>query len=151
MKATAYFFDDNGLRGTFIAGVILPLCVVPFYLLYKNIYFALLAGFTLASFIALYHFATLLECISFFAGLGLLLFTSMMLMQPKKCNIVSVIVGIITCILCGVIGYLLNKNFLGPFADRKGNLTYFYQDVGSYIFLIPFAACYVYLFFYICA
>ena len=138
MKATAYFFDDNGVRGTILAGFIWPICTIPFYLLYRNIYMAILAGFTLASFIALYHFNTLIEAITFFSGLGLLLFTSIIMMNPKKCNIVNTIIGIVVCIVAGIIGYIYNKNIMKPVKDKPGNLTYIYDNIGSYIFTIPF-------------
>lgn len=150
MKATAYFFDDNGVRGTILAGIIWPICVIPFYLLYKNIYMAILAGFTLASFISLFHFNTLIESIVFFMGIGLLLFTSMIMMNPKKCNILNTIIGILVCILVGIIGYFFNKNIMKPIKDKPGNLSYIYNNIGSYIFMVPFVAAYIYLFYKLC-
>ena len=150
MKATAYFFDDNGIRGTILAGIIWPICIIPFYLLYKNIYMAILAGFTLASFISLFHFNTLIESIVFYMGFGLLLFSSMIMMNPKKCNILNTIIGILVCILVGIIGYFFNKNIMKPIKDKPGNLSYIYNNIGSYIFMVPFVAAYIYLFYKLC-
>ena len=111
---------------------------------------AILAGFTLASFISLFHFKTLIESIVFYLGFGLLLFTSMIMMNPKKCNILNTIIGILVCILVGIIGYFFNKSIMKPVKDKPGNLSYIYGNIGSYIFMIPFIAAYIYLFYKLC-
>ena len=75
MKATAYFYDNYGLQGTSIAGLLWPLSFVLFYFMFqKRIIPSLIASFTLSSFMALFYFNDYLSCLVFFSGFGLLLF-----------------------------------------------------------------------------
>ncbi len=114
MKITAYFFDKYTGESIWIAAVLWPLYFIPFYMFYhqknnvnKNIVFPIIAALIMASFTCLVFADSLMEYLTFFLGVGLLVFGSMAMMNEDKDSLINWVIGTFTTVLAALILYLM--------------------------------------------
>ena len=151
MKTTAYFYDNYGLQGTSIAGLLWPLSFVLFYFMFqKRIIPSLIASFTLSSFIALFYFNDYLSCLVFFSGFGLLLFGINAMNSPIRHSVYFLVIGIISCGLLGILARYLYLTFYPKIPEKnyEGNSELIYSNINSYLFTIPFVIVYIVFFYF---
>ena len=114
MKITAYFFDKYTGESIWIAAVLWPLFFIPFYMFYhqkdnvnKNVIFPIIAALIMASFTCLVFTNSLMEYLTFFLGVGLLVFGSMAMMNEDKDSLINWVIGTFTTVLAALILYLM--------------------------------------------
>ena len=114
MKITAYFFDKYTGESIWIAAVLWPLYFIPFYIFYhqkdnvnKNIVFPIIASLIMASFTCLVFADSLIQYLTFFLGVGLLVFGSMAMMNEDKDSLINWVIGTFTTVLAALILYLM--------------------------------------------
>ena len=114
MKITAYFFDKYTGESIWIAAVLWSLFFIPFYMFYhqkdnvnKNIVFPIIAALIMASFTCLVFADSLIQYLTFFLGVGLLVFGSMAMMNEDKDSLINWVIGTFTTVLAALILYLM--------------------------------------------
>ena len=114
MKITAYFFDKYTGESIWIAAVLWPLFFIPFYMFYhrkdnvnKNVIFPIIAALIMASFTCLVFADSLIQYLTFFFGVGLLVFGSMAMMNEDKDSLINWVIGTFTTVLAALIFYLM--------------------------------------------
>ncbi len=119
MKITAYFFDNYTGESIWIAAMLWPIFFVPFYMFYKDginktttLVFSAIASLIMASFCCLIFADSLVEYITFFLGVSLLVFGSMAMMNRGKSASGSCsawIVGVLASLLAAIIVYAMRR------------------------------------------
>jgi hypothetical protein len=157
MKISAYFFDKYTTESIWIAGILWPLYFIPFYFFYKrdnninrSIGFPIVASLLMASFTCLVFADSLIEYVTFFTGLGLLLFGSMAMCMNGKNVVWYTGLGVIITIIASIILYFMRTRVYGrkSIPSTKGETKTLWTP-GAWIWILIQLLLYVYVFYVI--
>ncbi len=148
MKISAYFFDSYTNESIWIAAAVWPLYFLAFHLFYKtnNLFVPLIASLIMASFSCLIFADSLIEYLTFFLGVGLLVFGSMAMMNLTKESLCNWIIGVVITCLVGLIIYLLRTKIykITSIPNTKGKIDTLISPGGIIWITIQLALyCYV--------
>ncbi len=153
MKITAYFFDKYTGESIWIAAVLWPLFFIPFYMFYhqkdnvnKTVIFPIIAALIMASFTCLVFADSLIQYLTFFFGVGLLVFGSMAMMNEDKDSLINWVIGTFTTVLAALILYLMRVHIYKrksiPTSPGKVNTL---MTGGSFVWIGVQLALYAYV------
>ena len=155
MQISAYFFDKYTNESIFIAAVLWPLYFIPFYFYFhkaknfnRNIIFPLVASLILASFTSLVFSDSLVEYVTYFVGVGILLFGSLSMLLSGKKSLIYFGIGILTTILASVILYLMRVHIYNRknIPNTKGETNTIFTP-GAFIWIGIQLILYIYIFY----
>ena len=150
MKICSYYFDHYTHESIWIATILWPIYVIPFYFYFKNITFSIISALILASFSCLIFSDNLIEYMVYFLGFSILLFGSMTMCIPSKKSIIYMFIGIMTSLLSSVILYLMRVYVYNrkTIPDTKGDMGTL-LTIGPLTWNFSMIIMYIYIFYYI--